>query len=213
MNWLSLWRVSPVLIPFIVGCVNYKYLGKLRYLFYFVTYGVANEIAGRVLLGLGAQNTQPKSHLYTLVAFALLCLFYQKVFDNFISKKWFYRLIIFFLVFYTINLLYFETIFEYPSIPSSILAIVIVTFSILYYYKVMVDAKIEELSKEPMVWINTGILIYYTGNLFRYILFNLFLDYSEEFLRSIGVYFFILNGLFYVLIAIGFWKVKPTRSK
>ncbi len=72
----------------------------------------------------------------------------------------------------------------------------------------MVDAKIGQLSKESLIWINTGILIYYSGNLFYYILFNLFLDYSHEFLKSIGIYVISLNALFYILIAIGFWKVK-----
>jgi hypothetical protein len=48
-------------------------------------------------------------------------------------------------------------------------------------------------------------LIYYTGNLFYFILFNLFLDYSHEFLKSIGIYWFMLNTLFYILIAVGFY--------
>jgi hypothetical protein len=147
-----------------------------------------------------------------LVAFTLLCLFYQKVFENFISKRWFYGLVVFYLVFSATNLFFFQSIFEYPSLSYSVLAITMVTLSILYFYKVMVEAKIEILSKEPLVWVNAGMLIYYTGNLFYYILFNLFLDYSHELLRSIGVYFFTLNGLFYVLIAIGFHLSKKDNK-
>jgi hypothetical protein len=55
-------------------------------------------------------------------------------------------------------------------------------------------------------------LIYYTGNLFYYILFNLFLDYSPEFLKSIGVYFYVLNALFYILIAVGFYISKDGQG-
>ena len=76
----------------------------------------------------------------------------------------------------------------------------------------MVEAKIRNLSKEPLIWVNTAILIYYTGNLFYYILFDLFLDYSHEFLKSIGVYFFTLNTLFYILIAIGFYISKDGQG-
>lgn len=204
---------TPILIPFIVGIYKYKDIKDLKWLFYFVCYGVANEFVTLLLISGGARNTMPKSHLYTLVSFVLLFLFYQSVFKKFIKRKWFLAIIVFYMVFCFTNLLFFQSIYKYPSLPLSVLAIIMVSFSIIYFYKIMIEAKIINLSKEPLIWINTGILIYYTGNLFYYILFNLFLNYSHEYLRSIGVYFFTLNTLFYVLIAVGFYLNKDGQGK
>ncbi len=208
MNIWSYLKVSPILIPFIIGVYKYRDIEKFKYLFYFVCFGVATEITSKILKSIETQNTMPLSHLYTLVSFILLCLFFQSVFNGYIKKIWFRVVTLFFVIFCFVNLLLFQSIYAYPSLPFSILVIVMVTFSILYFHKTMVDAKIGQLSKESLIWINTGILIYYSGNLFYYILFNLFLDYSHEFLKSIGIYVISLNALFYILIAIGFWKVK-----
>lgn len=69
------------------------------------------------------------------------------------------------------------------------------------------------LSKEPLIWITTGMLVYFMGNLFYYTLFNLFVDLSIDYLRMIGRYYSpSLNALFYILIAIGFWKAGKHRN-
>jgi hypothetical protein len=188
-----------------MGIYKYKSIRSLKYLFFFVCYGVANEIASKVLKEFGASNTMPQSHIYAFVSFTLLCLFYRSVFKGYISQKWFNGLIVLYIVMSISNLLFFQSIFDYPSLSFSIMAIVVVAFVIIYFYKTMLEAEVKSLSKEPLVWINTAMLIYYTGNLFYYMLFNLFLDYSHEYLRSIGIYFITLNTLFYILIAVGFY--------
>lgn len=205
MSVWSLLRISPILIPFVVGIYKYSRIRNLRYLFFFVCYGVGNEMVSKVLKEFGIRNTMPQSHLYAIVSFTLLCLFYRSVFKGYISEKWFNGLIVLYYVFSITNLLFFQSIFDYPSLSFSVMTIVVVVFAIIYYHKTMVEAEVTSLSKEPLVWINTAMLIYYTGNLFYNVLFNLFLDYSHEFLRSIGIYFFVLNALFYILIAVGFY--------
>jgi hypothetical protein len=76
----------------------------------------------------------------------------------------------------------------------------------------MIEAKLKSLSKEPLIWINTAILINYTGNLFYFILFNPILNISTEVLRSLGKYTVVLNAVFYVLIAIGFYLIKADKQ-
>jgi hypothetical protein len=205
VNIWSYLRVAPILIPFVVGVYKYRSIRSLKYLFFFVLYGVANEMASKVLKEFGLRNTMPQGHLYALVSFTLLCLFYRSVFKGYISEKWFNGVIVLNIVYSITNLLFFQSIYDYPSVSISIMAIVVVAFTIIYFYKTMLEAEVRSLSKEPLVWINTAMLIYYTGNLFYFILFNLFLDYSHEFLKSIGIYWFMLNTLFYILIAVGFY--------
>lgn len=205
--------VSPILIPFIIGVIKYKYIKSLKWMFYFVCYGVGNEIVSIILIESGAKNTMAKSHLYIFVSFVLLCLFYQSVFEKFINRKWFLSIIVFFVCFHLGNLFFIQSIYKYPSLPYSVSALIIVVLSIIYFYKVMVEAKIINLAREPLIWINTAVLIYFTGNLFYHILFNIILEYSRDFLNLTMVYFHLLNGLFYILIAVGFYQAKNKSIK
>jgi len=208
VKFLTYLRPAPILIPLIIGIIRFKDLRNLKYVFYFVAYGTVNEIASKILVKTGATNTLPKVHLYALVSFTLLCIFYKSVFTNYISKKWFRGLFVFYYTMFTVSLIVFQGIYDYPGLPLSILAVIVIFFSVTYFYKVMVEAEVISLSKEPLIWINTAMLIYYTGNLFYHILFNPFLDFSHEVLRSLGKYNVMLNAIFYVLIAIGFYKSK-----
>ena len=206
-NWVS------ILIPFFIGIYRYKHLDKsLRLFFYFVVYGTANEIVSRFviyyeLINHGGQtNTQPTSHLYLLLEFLLLGFFYSHILEGVLRKRLMFTIIILFEVYCIINTLFLQSIFEYPAVPQSLSKIFLVTFSILFFYKVMIEARIPNLWKEPLIYINLAVLIYYAGNLFYSLLFNLILDYSREFAILTNYYFVGLNTLFYVLVAVGFCK-------
>lgn len=211
MSWWSFLKVSPILIPFVIGIYKYKEIRNLRYLFFFVCYGVLNETVTKILRFFDVRNNLYLAHLYAFVSFILLCLFFQQVFLGFIKRIWFRSLIAFFSLLCIVQLVFFQSITDYPSLQLAILALVMVVFSIIYFYKVMLEAKMLKLNKDPLIWITTSMLVYYTGNLFYYILFNLFIDYSIEYLKTISIYFISLNTLFYVLISIGFMKASINK--
>jgi len=200
----------PILIPFIVGLIKFKSLENLKWLFYFVCYGVANEITSVVLIANGARNTMPLAHLYTYVSFILLCFFYRAMLPPTINKKWFYGIMGGFTLFYSIYLP-FRSIYSFPSLPQAVSIFIIVAFAVIYFYGVMVEARITNLRKEPLVWINIGMIIYFSGSLFYSVLFNLILDYSRALSQLTTVYFAASNALFYILIAVGLSK-KRNRS-
>lgn len=197
----------PILIPFVVGIIKFKSLNELRWLFYFVCYGVANEITSITLIANGARNTMPLSHLYTYISFILLCIFYQSVYRRKINKAWFLGIMGGFTLFYMIYLPS-RSIYSFPSLPQAVSIFIIIAFAVIYFYRVMVEARITQLMKEPLVWINIGMIIYFSGSLFYSVLFNLILEYSRAFSQLTTVYFSVLNALFYILIAIGFSKSK-----
>lgn len=207
INWVS------ILIPFFIGIYRYKHLNRsLRLFFYFVIYGTTSEIVSRIVIhyGLityeGRTNTLPISHLYLLLEFLILGFFYSHILKGIIHKRVIITLIILFEICCLINTLFLQSIFVYPAVPLSLSKIFLVTFSILFFYKVMTEARIPKLWEEPLIYINLAVLIYYAGNLFYSLLFNLILDYSREFAILTNYYFAGLNTLFYVLVAVGFCK-------
>jgi len=199
-NWL------PVIIPFITGIFYYKYFDvKLRLAFYFVCYGFANEIIVFLLRHLiDIKNTMPSSNLYLLSTFFILCLFYMHVLEGLISKKIIVTVILLFEAISSVYIVKYQGILSYPVFPRAIGTIFILLFSILFFYKVMVEAKIKNLWKEPLIWINLAFLIYYSGSLFYSVLFNLILEYSREFSKLTVIYFSVLILLLYSFSTIGF---------
>jgi len=185
----------------------------LKILFFFVVYGTANEIFGLYLrYVLEAKNTMLPGNIYYLLEFIFLGYYYRQLLkDRF--KPWIFVAIVFAFVTVSLsNLVVFNSWHEYPALLQTISKIFFIGFCLLYFYKVMDDAKIQNLWKEPTIYINVAILIYYAGNLFFSLMFNLILEYSRAFSRLTVLYFSILNALFYVLIAMGFWQVNNEKS-
>lgn len=203
-----------ILVPFLFGLLRYKYFNEsLKWLFGFVSYGVLNEISTLVFYYYDFNDTMPKRHLYTFISFLFLGLFYNSLFRGFFRNNWILIIVILFEVYFLINSFFIQSIYEYPGLDRSISILIVVLFSILYFYKTMVETKITDLFNEPLIWINTAILIYYSGNLFFNILFKIIFEYSLEFGKLTFLYLKILNAIFYILITVGFLKVKTTTSK
>ena len=208
MSLIYVFNILCPLIPVTIGIYRWKYIQHYKYLFLFSGYGLLNEIVMYVLREMGSDNFLFLGHIYAFVSFTLLCLFFKVHLKGNIKGYWFKGLIVFYWGFCVLQLLIFQSIKDYPSIQLSVLAIVMVLFSIIYFHKIMVEEKLQNLKKEPMIWFIVALLFYYTGSLFHFILFNLMLDYSHQILSSLGDFFAALNFILYSFIGIGFWMAK-----
>ncbi len=200
------------LIAFIIGCIYFKYFSKeIKIVFYFVSFGVATEIFTRFYIHFLMRNTGPIGHFYYPVAFFIMGMFFLVTLKDFIKPVYILIPIILFEVFSLINVLFIQDLFEFPSVTGSIGAMILFLFSVTFFIKVMAEAKILKLSREPLIWINSAILIYYTGNFIFYGLLNYANNHSREFAVLTVIFFSYVNILFYLLIAIGFYKVKLNK--
>ncbi len=197
-----------IFLPLIAGSIYYKYLNKShRLIYWFIVFGTITEITSKILRKfLEVKNNMPLGHFYIVVSFFFVALFYYHELKGFISNKILTGIITFYAVFSVINILFFQSYLVYPSIPGSVSALILVSFSILLYAQIMKEGKIQILSESSIIWINSAVLIYYSGNFFFYILFNFLLSYSRDFLIKTLNFFALLTLVFYLLIAVGFYK-------
>lgn len=214
MVYLKYFYKLIIFLPFFIGIIRFK---KLSYQFsiilFYVSFGILTTLFIDVYQYFGYRNTLPIGHFYILISFLIFSFFYRSVLKSYINLKVLSGITIAYLIFYIINLLFIQSLFVYPNITGAFYAIIIAIFSVLLFAKIMSEAKIEKLWSEPIIWINLGILVYHAGNFFYYILFNYSLSVSNEF-ASITVYFnWIVGILFYLLISIGFLKVRPTKRR
>lgn len=201
------------LIAFIVGLIYYKYFSKeIKVVFLFVTFGVFTEVFTKIYKHFWMQNTGPIAHFYFSGAFFIMGMFFLMTLKDFIKPVYILSLIILFEVFSLINVLFIQDLFKFPSLTGSIGAMILFLLSVAFFTKVMTEAKILKLSEEPLIWINSAVLIYYTGNFIFYALLNYADNYSREFALLTAKFFSYVNLLFYLLITIGFLKVKKNKS-
>ena len=157
-------------------------------------------------------NNMPLGHIYISLSFIFLALFYLYELKNFIDKKIIVAVIILYELFCLHNVIFFQSHLAFPSIPGAISSLLLVTFAILLFANIMKEGKIQVLTDSSIIWINSAVLLYFSGNFFYYTLFNFMLNYSREFLNRTFIFFAILNSIFYILIAIGFWKAGQQKQ-
>jgi hypothetical protein len=199
-------------IAFLIGCIQYRHFSKeLKTVFYFVAFGALTETYTKFHQHFIMKSTMPIGHFYFPIAFLIMGLFYMQVLKNFIKPFYLLALIISFETYCIINTLFIQSLHDFASLVGSIGAMILFLFSVAFFTRVMVEAKITKLAQEPLIWINTAILIYYTANFFYYSLYNLRLKASIDIAILAAKLFVVFNILFYLIIAIGFLKTKKIK--
>lgn len=146
-------------------------------------------------------------HLFTVIEFIMLSTFYHLFFRKYFKSGYFLFPIPVFLIVafidYKINGLY-----AMDTLSFSVESIILSLFALFSFLFVMRKLLFYNLLSEPFFWVNSGILFYFSGNLFIYAFSNYLLafkQYKESALWSVPLF---LNIIFIILISIGFWKTR-----
>ncbi len=123
--------------------------------------------------------------------------------EGFIKRNYLWYIIIAFEILCAFNMIFVQDLTAFPY-TRAFEGLIIVFFSILTYYRIMIEEKIEKLIHAPVIWINTVILIYFAGNLFFNTVFTPMLKHNYEALKFMNMYVYgSLNGIFNFGIAVG----------
>ena len=203
-----------ILIVLVIGIFNFKSLSKeIRVIFYFVLIGGVTELFTDFFKIYFSKNTMPVGHFYLGVSIFTMSLFYRKVLTNYVNK-WFVDIpIIVFAILSIVNPFFLQSIWVYANYTGAFGALMLVFFSILFFSKIMTEAKIDNLLKDFLVLLNIAILFYYAGNFFYFILFNLNVEFSNDFAKQVHRYYCVLNGAFYIFIGIIFYKSRRLKKQ
>lgn len=153
-------------------------------------------------------NNLPVLHIYTMVEFTTIMLFYKEVFRNSIKGKWFIIMIGSFIALCLINVFYIQNWFVFNTYPRALQSVLIMCACLYYYYKITHESLYTQIEKSPVFWINNGFFIYFSGSFLLFMLSNYILSMNRE----INMIFWMLHGclsiLLYILIAIGLWQKR-----
>ena len=211
---MSTLALVAILFEFLAVLTGTFYLKQIRarflYLYVFVILGLITEMSVPLIYKVFG-NSYWLSHFYFPLEFLLLALVYIRELGSLNIRKWINVLVAIFMLFSIVNPIFIQEFTKYSEVRG-FTSIVLLMFSILYYYQVMAEAKITKLAKEPMIWINTAVLLYFASRLFYNMLFTYILDYSKDFAKLSVTYNTAFNVLFYSLITISFWKAAKQQK-
>lgn len=138
------------------------------------------------------------SHFYFILQFVLLSFFYAEL----LKYKWIYGIIVLVLI----SVIYQFTVdpelfFRYNAIGFVVTQLIIVTYSLLYFYKSLSE-------KNEFIIINIGVFIYLLSSSIIFALGNLVFDINipESISAKLGDINIVLYFVFQILIFIEWWK-------
>ena len=199
-------------VAFVLGIFLYKkFPREIKTVYYFVVLGAFTEAFMKVYIHYIAKNTMPIGHFYFPVAILILGIYYIQVLKGYIKPIWIITILSVYIIYCITNVIFIQGLFQYPSITGSLGALILFLFSVVFFTKVMAEAKIDKLSSNPYIWINSGILFYYSIGFFNHSLFNLRFKASIDLVYFAANTYSLVNQFFYIIIIIGF--ILAAREK
>lgn len=178
----------------------------LRNLSYFLFWNLVIEIIARIISEY-YENNLPLLHLYTLGEFILLSFFYKKMLEKpIISQNKFLYFILGGSVFIILNSLFYQNIYGFNSIAKTFVQVIVIIYSVLYFYHLTEDQSLSNLKKKGWRLINSAMMIYYSGSLFVFMFGQITLNNSDVYM-VFWVFNAVLNLVFQIMILWGISKI------
>lgn len=193
-----------IVIPVIIGFIHFKKLNKPFKIFYFyILFGVLGEITASLLktyLG----NNLPGLHVYTFFEFAFLISFYFFDFYKTFPVKKYILTVFVFLIIVLLDAFYINSIYEFNTLASSVLNIIMVLFSVLFFYRSLNNVSEKSIFKNPMFWISATVLFYYSTRFVWYLMSNYLIENYLEIAQISNVFHALINIISKITYAYAF---------
>ncbi|WP_271782565.1 hypothetical protein [Aquimarina algiphila] len=210
-NNLSLLSSFIVIVPLLLSIYKIKVLNKIQVnLVYLLIVILIVEFISNILWYKQINNL-PVYHFYTVIEFLLIINVYRFELSKVFSKLFFIIISIGFVIFAIINTLFFQNLTTFNSNVTTLLGLIVIFFALSYFYALLKEVKYRTLESNPMFWINSGFLIYFSSNLILFYMNNtLFKGVTEASLILWGLHA-IVNIVLTIFYTIALW-VNPKKQ-
>ncbi|MGB3467946.1 MAG: hypothetical protein WBA74_21855 [Cyclobacteriaceae bacterium] len=196
-------------VSLIAGLLTYQRHDKIqRLVFVLVAITAATEILSKILWYRKINNLAV-FHIYAVIEFMMIMLIYEKAFKVQEHRFSLFRIGIGSMILFAIfNTLFLQSLYQFNSNVITVSALILTLLSLLYFYKLLKEISHISLERQPIFWINVGILIYFSSSLVFFLASNSLAGQSIK-IRGIawGMHA-IFNVFHYIAFSIALW-VKP----
>lgn len=191
---------ASVLIPLSLVIIQWRRLpdniALLRWLLIF------NAIADTVSYVLAIHlsiNNQLVGEVYMFIQFTLLLY----ILGNQLELKKILKVAL--VVFYGISLIILKSYAMSTSALNAVASLVLIIVSIVFFYKLLHELKVDAIHRQPILWIAFATLFYYSGNLFLFLTSNYLINQTDHFMAMWTLHN-ILNFTKNILFAVALWQ-------
>jgi len=166
--------VASGVLPLVAASYNYSRLDRvLKIMTAFCVVSVISDLASLIASHfIVVYNTNFIMHLFDMVAVVFFTMIYCYVFYKPFLKRVTLLLGGISLALMIINDLFIEGIKVYPSISNTVLCLLLVPLSLIYFYQLLTRQEFVHIEKQALFWINAGVLFYFSVNIFLFMLWN-----------------------------------------
>lgn len=196
-----------IIIPVLIAIFKYRHLSSELKIaaWYLFLGGFSNFITS--LLAFNNITNIPVFHFYTALELTLLCIFYKMILGGSVISRYIHPLIVVFLLLCVVNVLFFQNLFTFNSYTKTLEAIIIVFLALAYFKKNLDETAVSTSPQNPVVYINSGVLIYFSGSLIIFVIENLSIS-NITFWKVVWTLHASLLMIMYQLFAVALWKFK-----
>ncbi len=200
--------VSGVL-PVIAALYNYRHLDKaLKIAAGYFVLSVLSDLVLEVSKRMGMVNNLPVIHIYIALSILFFAAIYYYAFFKPAAKKATIVMAVLALLVVIFNMIFMEGIWDYPSLSNTVLSLLLICFSLAYFYQLLNRQEFIHIEKQGLFWINAGVLFYFSITIFLFMLFKRMIIAHQE-----GYYMInnITNIIANVLYSVGL-LCKPQKT-
>ena len=143
-------------------------------------------------------------HTFVIAQLFLFSAIYYTSFDSPRVKKAIQGITFIFLLL-TLIILTLNSFQEFNPSVKGVQNLIILSYSILYFYHLSDRLPTQRLELLPMFWINSGVLLYFAGTLLVFTLKEYLGSKEGKYIIDLWDFHLFLNVILNVLFAIGFW--------
>ena len=162
-------------LPVLAALYNYRRLDSiLRLMAIFCVLSVIPDVAGLIasFLKLRHYNNLVLFHFFDIMATVFFTMIYQRAFYKQLFKKITFILGGLSLLIMVCNAIFIEGLWKYPSVSNTVLCLLLIILSLIYFYQLLSRQEFTYIEKQGMFWINSGVLFYFAINIFLFMLYN-----------------------------------------
>ncbi|MBU2916195.1 MULTISPECIES: hypothetical protein [Reichenbachiella] len=197
-------------IALLIGAVRFKQQNNIqRKLFALIIITAAVELCSRLLWQYQINN-MAVFHVFTVVEFCILTSIYKHELNLLRQNNAIQWIRGAFILFAIANTLLWQDFTIFNSNTLTISSALLIALSVMYFYQLLQQTKYEKLEQNPMFWINSGVLVYFSSCI---VLFHVTNELGLE-AKQVRELSFSINAIFnvfhYIAFSIALW-IRPVR--
>lgn len=211
---MLLFSIFPPFLTLLVGSIIYfsqKIIELKKHILFlsFLSF-IANFIMA--VLWLNIVNNMYIGNIYILLETLLLFMIYKRNLGKIFSDVFFGSIVSIFCLLALFNILYIQGFYEINNYSRTLESIFMIFFSLSYFYKIMQTLDSDNLVKEPMFWLNAGVLLYFSANVFIFIFSSFVSKYSIELNLVIWTIHSFFYAIFFIMLSAALWVVPQHKQ-